>query len=163
MTGFGNASSGSAKETWVVTPDGSVRAEPIEGLVAALVAAQAELPTALGKDSQGQIQNRTYKYLSLDKLIEATRPILTKHGLAIIQHPAMVEREADGGMVPALKTVLEHVSGEARAETMPLYLTDKSMQGLGSAITYARRYAWQSILGIAADEDTDAASEAVPF
>ena len=39
---------------------------------------------------------------------------------------------------------------------MPLYLTDKTMQGLGAAITYARRYAWQSVLGIAAEEDTDA-------
>ena len=134
-------------------------------LVIALVAAQAELPTALGKDSDGQIGARAYKYLSLDKLIDATRPVLTRHGLAIIQHPAMVERNGDG-MVPALKTVLEHVSGEARAETMPLYLTDTTMQGLGSAITYARRYAWQSILGIAAEEDTDGPAmvpEEVPF
>ena len=49
---------------------------------------------------------------------------------------------------------------------MPLYLSDKTMQGLGSAITYARRYAWQSVLGIAAEEDTDgpaAVDEDVPF
>ena len=127
---------------------------PGRGLVEALVAAQKELSTAIGKDSDGQIGQRSYKYLSLDKLIEATRPVLTKHALAIIQHPCMVDRNGDG-MVPALKTTLEHVSGESRSETMPLYLGDKTMQGLGSAITYARRYAWQSILGIAAEDDTD--------
>jgi predicted ABC-type sugar transport system permease subunit len=43
-----------------------------------------------------------------------------------------------------------------------LYVTEKTMQGLGSAITYARRYAWQSVLGIAAEEDTDAKDE-IPF
>lgn len=132
---------------------------PGAGLVDALVQAQAELPAVLGKDADGQIGQRAYRYLTLDKLIAETRPLLTKHGLTIWQAPCMVER-GDDGMVPALKTVLEHVSGEARAETMPLYLADKTMQGLGAAITYARRYAWQSVLGIAAEEDTDAPADA---
>lgn len=58
----------------------------MSALTEALVAAQAELPTAIGRDSQGQ----GYRYTSLDKLIEATRPILTKHGIAIMQFPACV-------------------------------------------------------------------------
>jgi hypothetical protein len=48
----------------------------------------------------------------------------------------------------------------------PLYVTDKSMQALGTAITYARRYAWAAALGIASEEDTDGAmldQEDVPF
>ncbi len=56
------------------------------------LAAQAELPCAITKDADGQIQNRSYRYLTLDKLIEQTRPILTKHGLVLTQHPTMVER-----------------------------------------------------------------------
>ncbi len=145
----------------------------MSALAEALVAAQAELPTALKRDAQGD----GYKYMTLDKLIEATRPILTKHGIVIQQWPTSMERkEADGStaLVPALVTELTHkdvglvteegvVFIEGRISyVMPLYLTDKTMQGLGAAITYARRYAWASALGIAAEEDTDAKDE-IPF
>lgn len=135
----------------------------MSALAEALVAAQAELPCALGKDATGQIGNRSYSYLTLDKLIAETRPILTKHGLSIVQWPSHIERGTEGS-IPALLTMLSHVSGEEWQVPMPLYLADKSMQGLGAAITYARRYAWAAVLGIAAEEDTDApAAEEVPF
>jgi len=117
--------------------------------------------------------------MTLDALIAATRPILNAHGLAISQLPTMVKAEG-GEWRPALRTRISHVGsqhidvamkhvleqGESIEDTMPLYLTDKTMQGLGSAITYARRYAWASALGIAAEEDTDAApmpQEDIPF
>jgi hypothetical protein len=137
----------------------------MSALAEALVAAQAELPCALGKDADGQIGQRSYRYLTLDKLIEATKPILQKHGLTIMQWPCSVSRGEHE--IPMLRTDLTHDSGEARVELMPLYLSEKTMQGLGSAITYARRYAWQSVLGIAAEEDTDGPApdptEDVPF
>jgi hypothetical protein len=145
----------------------------MSALAEALVAAQAELPCTFGKDADGQIQSRTYRYLTLDKLIAETRPILTKHGLSIIQFPSFELRGEDGA-IPTLVTRLQYAetdeshrggtlqSGDFLEVSMPLYLTDKTMQGLGSAITYARRYAWQSVLGIAAEEDTDAKDE-IPF
>jgi hypothetical protein len=126
----------------------------VSALAEALVAAQHDLPTVLGKDADGQIGQRSYRYLTLDKLIAATRPVLTNHGLSIRQWPTYIERGEEGA-IPALRTELLHVEGEREYQDMPLYLTDKTMQGLGSAITYARRYAWQSVLGIAAEEDTD--------
>lgn len=132
----------------------------MSALAEALVAAQAELPTAIGRDADGQIGTREYRYLTLDKLIAETRPILQKHGLAIIQAPTYIERGEEGA-IPALRTSLVHAdaddlhTSESLTWVMPLYLTDKTMQGLGAAITYARRYAWQSVLGIAAEEDTD--------
>jgi hypothetical protein len=102
----------------------------------------------------------------LDKLIEATRPILTKHGLAITQWPSWIPRGEDAA-IPSLATTILHVAGEKVEVSMPLYLTDKTMQGLGAAITYARRYAWAAALGIASEEDTDAAiytpEDDVPF
>ena len=125
-------------------------------LADALTAAQAELPTAIPRDAQGD----GYRYLTLDKLIEATRPILNKHGLTISQWPSYVI--SGDGLRPTLVTRLHHVDGDYLDERMPLYVTDRSMQGLGAAITYARRYAWQSALGIAAEEDTDAKDE-IPF
>lgn len=137
----------------------------MSALAEALVAAQAELPCAIGKDADGQIGQRSYRYLTLDKLIAETRPILQKHGLTIRQWPSYIER-GDEAAIPALMTELVHDSGELVWKQMPLYLTDKTMQGLGAAITYARRYAWQSVLGIAAEEDTDGPAEPgadVPF
>lgn len=137
----------------------------MSALAEALVAAQAELPCALGKDADGQIGQRSYRYLTLDKLIAETRPILTKHGLTIMQWPTHIQRGEDG-LVPALQTVLAHKDGAEETTFMPLYLTEKTMQGLGAAITYARRYAWQSVLGIAAEEDTDGPAptpDDVPF
>jgi hypothetical protein len=133
----------------------------VSALAEALVAAQAELPTALKRDADGEVNGRAYKYMTLDRLIESTRPILQAHGLAIVQFPSLVER-GEQGVVPTLATTLLHTSGEMVEFATPLYLTEKTMQGLGSAITYARRYAWQSVLGIAAEEDTDAKDE-IPF
>ena len=132
----------------------------MSALTEALVAAQAELPTAIGRDSQGV----GYRYTSLDKLIEATRPILTKHGIAITQAPSFVQ--VGETLRPTLVTFLSCGEGEMSIET-PLILSEpKSMQTLGAAITYARRYAWAAALGIASEEDTDAATidaDSVPF
>jgi hypothetical protein len=143
----------------------------VSALAEALVAAQADLPCVLGKDADGQIQSRTYRYLTLDKLIAETRPILTKHGLTLMQFPGY--EVIDGKPFPTLVTRIEWADleagdnlGDALEYSMPLYVEPKTMQGLGSAITYARRYAWQSVLGIAAEEDTDAAKDDdanVPF
>lgn len=130
----------------------------VSALAEALVAAQADLPCALGKDATGQIQSRTYRYLTLDKLIEATKPILQKHGLTIVQWPSYIERGGEAAL-PALTTALFHTSGESHHFDMPLYVEPKTMQGLGAAITYARRYAWAAVLGIAAEEDTDAPAD----
>jgi hypothetical protein len=140
----------------------------MSALAEALVAAQAELPTAIPRDSQGA----GYRYTSLDALIAATRPILNKHGLAITQWPCTIRGE-DGGLRPALRTRLQctgpqpekQLGWESVEDVMPLYVTDKTMQGLGAAITYARRYAWAAALGIASEEDTDSVTFAddVPF
>jgi hypothetical protein len=132
----------------------------VSALAEALVAAQAELPTAIPRDSQGN----GYRYTSLDALIAATRPILTKHGISITQEPTYVQ--VGESLRPALVTRME--CGDDRSGfTTPLYVLDQTMQGFGAAITYARRYAWAAALGIASEEDTDAAiytpEDDVPF
>ena len=132
----------------------------MSALAEALAAAQAELPTAIERDSQGL----GYRYTSLDKLIAATRPILTKHGLVITQQPIAIQ--VGDTMRPMLRTVIM-CDGEQHEFSTPLYVTDQTMQGFGTAITYARRYAWAAALGIASEEDTDGAvltgGEDVPF
>lgn len=132
----------------------------MSALTEALVAAQAELPTAIGRDSQGY----GYRYTSLDKLIGETRPILTRHGIAISQEPSSVI--VGDTLRPVLVTRLL-CGGERFDFTTPLYVTEQTSQGYGTAITYARRYAWAAALGIASEEDTDAAAlkdeEEIPF
>lgn len=135
----------------------------MSALAEALIAAQAELPTALGRDAANE--SAGYRYMTLDALIAATRPILNKHGLSITQWPTFIQR-GDDGLIAGLTTQISHADGTSIRETMPLYVLDKTMQALGASITYGRRYAWQSALGIAAEEDTDAApmpQEDIPF
>lgn len=116
-------------------------------LASALVAAQKEMP-AVPKAATTNYG----KYATLDSIIDKTRDVLNKHGLAIAQFPA---ETTTGG--PGLRTVLLHAeSGEQLESTVPLLLNGKhDMQALGGAITYARRYGWAAVLGIANDEDDD--------
>jgi len=131
--------------------------KPSSSLASALVAAQGEMPT-VKKDEVNPHFNS--KFMSLHGLIEATRKVLNKHGLALTQFPCTSELGA-----PVLRTVLIHgPSGERLEFETPLLMGNQNMQQLGSAITYARRYAWASLLGIAAEDDDDGntAGEAKP-
>lgn len=102
----------------------------------------------LTKDSTNPHFKNTY--ISLGKLIDTVAPILTDAGILLIQQPTTV----DGA--PALRTVLYHTeSGTSVEDTTPLMLEKDNPQGLGSAITYQRRYSLMSVLGLVADEDDD--------
>lgn len=89
------------------------------------------------------------KYAPLDAIIEATRPVLLKNGLAISQTPLFTEGTA------GVETTILHKDGYSTTSTLLLPLKDQSPQGVGSAITYARRYALASVLGIASEDDDD--------
>jgi len=89
------------------------------------------------------------KYAPLDAIIDATRPILLKHGLAISQTPIFMNGTA------GVETTILHRGGHSTTTTLLLPLKDQSPQGVGSAITYARRYALAAVLGIASEDDDD--------
>jgi hypothetical protein len=122
-------------------------------LAAALVKAQAEMPAVEPDQVNPHYKSR---FVSLDHLIAKTRPTLAKHGLVIAQFPSHL----DGA--PALTTRLIHESGELLESTLPLVLAKNDMQGLGGALTYARRYAWAAVLGISEEEDDDAERASEP-
>lgn len=95
-----------------------------------------------------------YTYADLPQILEVINPLLKKHGLGFTQ--ILV---ADG-----LQTTIFHVeSGEYLNGVCPIPATTlKGMndyQSFGSGITYYRRYALSSALGIVTDKDTDAAGE----
>ena len=128
-----------------------MNSESLASIAAALCKAQAEFP-AVPRDKTVEVQKKTgrscsFKYGPLDSVLQHLRPTLAKHGLAVTQ---LLE---DG---PSLTTMLLHSSGEYLSARMPLPVSPAmSAQEIGSAITYMRRYAIVSILGIATEEDDD--------
>jgi len=120
---------------------------PIEVQYAsALVAAIGELSNVAKTAANPYFKS---KYAPLDAIIDATRPILLKHGLAISQTPLFLEGTA------GVQTTIIHSSGYSTTTTLLLPLKDQSPQGVGGAITYARRYALAAVLGIASEDDDD--------
>jgi len=127
---------------------------PTPALAAALAKAQAEIrPAALDKVNP---HLRT-KYASLASVQQAARPIF-EHGLSYMQLP-----DYDGQFV-RLTTRLQHESGEFIEFTTsaPLAPGKQQIQALGSTITYLKRYALSSLLGIAAGDDDDGESYTKP-
>ena len=90
------------------------------------------------------------KYAPLNDVLNLVRPLLSKHGLSILQSPS-----GDGQNI-IISSILMHSSGEW-IEPDPLVLkADKpTAQGAGSAITYGRRYSISAILGISSEDDDD--------
>lgn len=125
--------------------------DEIGQVTGALAAAHADFEKVI-KDANNPFFKS--KYADLAGVIEATGPALSKNKLAVIQSPRMV----NGHVV--VTTLLAHSSGEWIKDELELPLSKYDAQGAGSAITYARRYAYQAIVGVAAeDDDGNAASQ----
>lgn len=122
----------------------------IKQLAMALVALQKDLDT-LPLDRTVKVKTKTgsdysFKYATYAAIVEYIRPLLAANKLCYTQ---LVE--LDGSVT----TMLMHESGEYIASTLHIK-GENTPQGIGSAITYAKRYALSSILGIVADDDDDA-------
>ena len=122
--------------------------ETTSKLFAAMVAAQAEM-TNPAFDSTNPFFSS--EYVSLASLIDHTKPVLNKHGLAVMQFAVGV-----GGV----ETVVIHTSGEWASETAFFTPKDATPQNIGAATTYARRYGLAALVNVAgeADDDGNAAS-----
>jgi hypothetical protein len=116
----------------------------IKDLALALSLAQAEIGGAV-KDSRNP--HFGSNYADLESVCEAAREPLAKHKLAVTQ---TTEKTADGIF---LVTTLMHASGQFIRGRCPLILQKQDMQGLGAAITYARRFALSAIVGIHQTDD----------
>ena len=125
-----------------------------QSIYAALAAAQMEMGPALKQSANPAFKSR---YADLANVMDACLPALNRNGIAVIQ-PYV---EIDGQR--AVKTVLAHESGDTLETIVPLIVGKNDMQGLGSAMTYARRYGLMGMAGIAPeDDDGNAASKSAP-
>ena len=127
-----------------------MQSETIGALAAALAKAQGEIHPAM-KDRTAKItQTAGYEYATLTSLWESARAALSANGLAVTQ---VTDFDANGEIV--LLTTLLHSSGEWIGGVYPIRTTDTKPQTLGSALTYARRYAFGALVGLTSDDDDD--------
>lgn len=114
-----------------------------------------EIATALAK-AQGMIEGASKaavnpafgkKYADLASVWDAAREPLSINGLSVVQIP----NETPDGML--LVTMLLHSSGQWFSSRYPIRPVKNDPQGIGSAITYARRYSLMALVGIAPEDD----------
>ena len=133
--------------------------ESIDQLAPALVAAIGELKN-VGREKEGQIGNVRYKYADLAQIIEASKPILERHGLTLMQPMT----GGDDGYIK-VETIIIHTSGQHVSSVAALPMPDGAGRGtlsqqIGSAVSYLRRYALAAALNIA-QQDEDEQSRAM--
>lgn len=126
------------------------KSNTIQKLAEALSKAQAEMPVVRMNAQNPFLKN---KYADLGAVIEASRPIMAKHGLSLSQFPT-----SEGDRI-GVTSVLMHSSGEWMEDTIFIQSSDSKglsvAQSAGVVISYLRRYMWSAIFGLYADEDTD--------
>lgn len=123
------------------------KSESICDLAKALAKVQASLVPAK-RDSTNPYFNSTYADLS--SVWESCRETLAKNGLCIIQGNSV---GAEKTLI--VETILIHESGQWVQSELCLPLSKADPQGVGSAMTYGRRYGLAAIVGIVADADDD--------
>lgn len=121
-----------------------MQSQEIKELATALVVCQTQLKSAL-KDSENPYFKS--KYSDLGSVWDACRKALHDNGLAVSQTTGL------GDHGPYLETKLLHTSGQWVSGHYPLNPVKNDPQGLGSAVTYARRYALAAIVGVVSEDD----------
>ena len=134
--------------------------ESIACLAAALAKAQAELTNpekslvaTIRPNGPGEAE-RSFRYAPLSSGLEIVRKTLGQHEIATVQTTAI---DQTAGIV-SLTTVLAHSSGEWIASDWPVCAISETTtpHRMGAALTYARRYALFTLVGIAGEDDIDA-------
>lgn len=124
------------------------KSDHLNELAAALVKARAKIKHPK-KESTANAGTYSYKYADLPTVVDAFQDAFTSNGLSVVQTV---------GLNGTLTTMLLHSSGQWIADAMEISASGKRPQEIGSAITYARRYALACIAGIAAEDDDDGAA-----
>ena len=127
------------------------QSENIQELIIALAKAQGALKPAAFNKVNPHFKNR---YADFTSCMDACRSPLSENGLAIVQYCETIEGQL------RLVTMLAHTSGQWMKSEFPLISNKLDSQGIGSAMTYAKRYSLCGMIGIVADEDADDDGEA---
>ena len=134
--------------------------ETIGAIAAALAKAQSELAnpekslTATIRASHPRESDQTFRYAALSAGLDIVRKSLGGHEIATVQTTSI---DKDAGWI-RLTTVLAHSSGEWLSSEWPVCAISETAapRRMGAALTYARRYALFTLVGIAGEDDLDA-------
>ncbi len=141
--------------------------ESIAALAGALAKAQCKLTNpeksligAIKAEEGGDTAERLFRYASLASGLDIVRKTLGQHEIATVQTTAI---DQDAGIIN-LTTVLAHASGQWVASDWPVCAIADSAEPhrMGAALTYARRYALFTLVGIAGEDDLDAPDLVAP-
>ena len=122
--------------------------ENINELASALARFQAEVKPAIKGSTNPYFKS---KYADLQACWDAAREPLTKNGLSLVQGC----RFSECGDVVTIETRLMHSSGQWIENSLTMKPAKADPQGIGSCITYGRRYSMGSTLGLVTEEDDD--------
>src|SRR5262245_4257312 len=140
--------------------------ESVAALASALAKAQAELVnpekslTATIQSGRPGEAERSFRYAPLSSGLDIVRKTLGQNEIATVQTTAI---DKETGIVN-LSTLLAHASGEWIASDWPVCAVAETVnpQRMGAALTYARRYALFTLVGIAGEDDLDAPDLCTP-
>jgi hypothetical protein len=134
------------------------RSESVNELAAALAKAQGDILNAKRDAENPHFRSR---YADLGSVWDAIRAALSRNGLSIVQSPRLITTNEKVWLLE-VETSMLHQSGQYLSDVLAVPLAAPTAQGIGSATTYARRYALAAFAGVAAageDDDGNAASE----
>lgn len=120
------------------------KSDSIAAISQAIAKAQSDVENASKNAKNPHFKS---KYADLAELLNTVRPVFSLHGLAIVQMPSFV----DG--IASVETMISHSSGEWISSICSSPVGKQDAQGVGSAITYLRRYSLAAMCGIAQEDD----------
>lgn len=120
------------------------KSETIGKLAKSIALSQVEVENAT-KDTKNEFFKS--KYADLAAVLNVVRPVFSKHNIAIVQLPSF------SAPIASVETMLIHESGEFISNICFAPVSKQDAQGIGSAITYLRRYSLAAMCGIAQEDD----------
>lgn len=120
------------------------RSESIADIAAALALAQAEIENATKNAANPHFRSR---YADLAEVLNTARPVLAKHGIAVVQSTSYADK------LVHVDTLLTHKSGQWLESHASAPIGKDDVQGVGSVTTYLRRYSLAAMVGIAQEDD----------
>lgn len=120
------------------------KSEQLNELAGALAKAQGEIENASKSSANPHFKS---KYADLAEILNTVRPVFSGHGLSVTQLPSY----ADG--IASVETVLMHSSGQWISSVTSAPVGKADAQGVGSCLTYLRRYSLAAVAGIAQEDD----------
>ncbi len=121
-----------------------LKSESIAALAKAIALSQLHVENAIKSSTNPHFKS---KYADLAEILNTVRPVFSANGIAIVQTPTF-----ESG-VASVETMLCHESGEFISSVCSSPVSKQDAQGIGSAITYLRRYSLAAMCGIAQEDD----------